>query len=176
MSNALNKLLGFIFFTATLALPMSASTVQRMELAQLVSAADNIVQGRVESVEARYEDRMIYTYVSVAIDDPIKGERRRTVLLRQMGGTIGAKTVSIAGMPQFKAGDQVIVFLKDRQNGTFDVVGLNQGKYDIADDYAVAHVSGVTVLDSKTGRMSDAGFIDKAPLETFKAKIRELMR
>ena len=77
-------------------------------------------------------------------------------------------------MPTFKSGDKVIVFLKSQQNGTFDVVGLNQGKYEIVDDYAVANVSGLTLLDPKTGRLTDAGFVEKAPLEAFKAKIRGL--
>jgi hypothetical protein len=164
-----------IFIALLLAAPLLASTVQKMELPDLVKAADSIVQGHVESVQARYENTMVYTYTSVAVDDPLKGDRRQTVLLKHPGGTIGAMTMFIAGMPQFKAGDQVIVFLKNRQDGTFDVIGLNQGKYDIVNDVAVANVSGVSVLDPKTGRMSE-GFVDKAPLETFKAKIRELAR
>jgi hypothetical protein len=153
-----------------------ATIVQRMELQQLVTTADSIVQGRVESVEARYEERTIYTYISLVVDDPIKGDRRRTVVLRQMGGRIGAKTLWIAGMPQFNPGDQVIVFLRNRQDGTFDVIGLNQGKYDIVNDYAVANVAGISILDPKTGLISEKGFVDKVPLETFKTKIRELMR
>jgi hypothetical protein len=165
-----------IVIGATLATSLFATTVQKMELQELVTISDSIVQGRVESVEARYEARMIYTYVSIVVDDPLKGERRRTVLLRHMGGNIGAKTIWIAGMPQFKVGEQVIVFLRNRQDGTFDVIGLNQGKYDVVNDSAVANVSGVTILDPKTGLTSDTGFVDKAPLEVFKAKIRELMR
>jgi hypothetical protein len=176
MSRKLRELYGLIFAVALLATPLLATTVQKMELSQLVAVSDNIVQGHVELVEARYEDRMVYTYVSVTVDDPLKGDRRRTVLVRQIGGRIGARTMWVAGMPQFKTGDQVIVFLKNRQDGTFDVIGLNQGKYDIVNDYAVANVSGVSVLDPKTGLMSDAGFVEKAPLETFKAKIRELVR
>jgi hypothetical protein len=165
-----------VVIMAMLATPVFATTVQKMELQQLVAASDSIVQGTVESVEARYEEKMIYTYVSIVVDDPLKGEQRRTVLLRQIGGTIGAKTVWISGMPQFRAGQQVIVFLRNRQDGTFDVIGLNQGKYDIIDDNAVANVSGVTILDPKTGLMSERGFVEKAPLLAFKAKIRELMR
>ncbi len=171
-----HRLIGFAFSAAILTVPLFATTVEKMELPRLVSASDNIVQGRVESVEARYENRLLYTYISVVVDEPIKGERRRTVLVRQLGGRLGAKTMWIAGMPQFKTGDQVIVFLKNRQDGTYDIIGLNQGKYDIVDNYAVSHVSGVNVLDPKTGLMSEAGFVEKAPLETFKAKIRELMR
>ena len=176
MNRQINQLGPLILVVAILATPLFATTVRRMELPQLVSASDNIVQGRVESVEARYEGNMVCTYVSVAVDDPLKGDRRRTVLVRQLGGRIGAKTIWIAGMPQFKTGDQVIVFLRNRRDGTFDVIGLNQGKYDIVDGAAVANVSGVTILDPKTGLMSDAGFVEKAPLDAFKAKIRELVR
>ena len=176
MSHELRRSIGLMLALAVLSSPLSATTVQKMELPELVSISDNIVQGRVESVEARYEDKMVYTYISVIVDDPLKGDRRRTVLLRQLGGRIGAKAVRIAGMPEFRTGDEVIVFLRNRQDGTFDVVGLNQGKYDIVDSVAVANVSGVSVLDPKTGQMSEGGFINKAPLEAFKAKIRELVR
>jgi hypothetical protein len=170
------KMTRFILVIAIAAVPCIGSTVQKMELPALVKVADSIVQGHVESVEARYENKMVYTYTSVAVDDPLKGERRQAVLLKHPGGTIGAMTMEIAGMPQFKAGDAVIVFLRNRQDGTFDVIGLNQGKYDIVNDVAVSNVSGVSILDPKTGLMSDAGFVEKAPLETFKAKIRELAR
>jgi hypothetical protein len=159
-----------------LAAPLFASTVQKMELPELVKASDSIVHGHVESVQARMEGRMVYTYTSVVVDDPLKGDRRQNVLLKHPGGSIGAMRMFVAGMPQFKAGDQVIVFLKNRQDGTYDVIGLNQGKYDVVNDFAVANVSGVSILDPKTGVMSDAGFVDRAPLETFKAKIRELAR
>ena len=70
----------------------------------------------------------------------------------------------------------MIVFLRNRHDGTFDIAGLNQGKYDIDNEFAVANVSGVTMVDPKTGLMSDHAFVDKAPLESFKAKIRELVR
>ena len=158
------------------AAPLFATTVPKMELAQLVTTADSIVQGHVDSVESRWEDKLAYTYVSITVDDPLKGDRRRTVLVRQLGGKIGALNLTVSGMPKFSAGDQVIVFLKSMRNGTFDVVGLNQGKYEIVDDYAVANVSGLTLLDPKTGQLTDAGFVQKAPLEAFKAKIRGLVQ
>jgi hypothetical protein len=176
MSHRLHRLLRWIPAGLLLAAPVLATTVQKMELPQLVSASDNIVQGRVESAEARFESNRIYTYVSIVVDEPLKGERRRAVLLKQPGGTLGARRTWIAGMPQFNPGDEVIVFLRDRRDGTFDVTGLNQGKYDIVGNLAVANVSGVAILDPKTGLISDSGFVDKAPLETFKARIRELVR
>ena len=176
MRHQLRKLSQFVLAIAIAAVPCLASTVQKMELQELGKTSDSIVHGHVESVQARFENKMVYTYTLVAVDDPLKGDRRQTVLLKHPGGTIGAMTMFFAGMPQFKAGDQVIVFLKNRQDGTFDVIGLNQGKYDVVNDVAVSNVSGVSLLDPKTGLMSDAGFVAKAPLEAFKAKIRELAR
>ena len=168
--------LQWILIAAIMAAPLFATTVKKMDLPELVTTADSIVQGRVDSVESRWEEKLAYTYVSVTVGDPLKGERRRTVLIRQLGGKIGALNVTVAGMPRFKAGDQVIVFLKAQQNGTFDVVGLNQGKYEIVDDFAVANVSGLTLVDPKTGQLIDAGFVERAPLEAFKAKIRGLVQ
>jgi hypothetical protein len=159
-----------------IAAPLFATTVLKMDLQALVSASDSIVQGRVESVEARWESNLAFTYTSVTVDEGLKGAPRRAVLIRQPGGKIGALRVQVAGMPQFRTGDQVIVFLKARADGTFDVVGLNQGKYDIDQNTAVAHISGLTLLNGTTGRMEEAGFVDKAPLDVFKAKIRELVK
>jgi hypothetical protein len=176
MSRKLGQLRKLILVMGLLATPVFATTVQKMELPDLVSLSDSIVQGHVESVESRWENKMVYTYTSVAVDDPLKGERRRTILLRHQGGRVGALNVLIAGMPHFNKGDQVIVFLRNRQDGTFDLIGLDQGKYDIVNDVAVANVSGVSIMDPKTGQISEAGFMDKAPLEAFKAKIRELVR
>ena len=178
MSRELRQLHGLILGIAVVvaAVPAFATTVQRMELPALVSASDAIVQGRVESVEARWENNLAYTYTSVTVDDPLKGDRRRAVLIRQLGGKIGNLNVTVSGMPQFKQGDQVIVFLKGRRDGTFDVVGLNQGKYEIVNDTAIANVSGLTLVNEKTGRLEEAGFVDKAPLEAFKTKIRGLVK
>jgi len=170
------KLPSITLSTMIFATPLFATTVMKMDLPALVSTSDSIIKGRIESVEARYEERRVFTYVSVTVDDPLKGERKSTILIKQPGGTIGERTEWVAGMPRFKAGAQVILFLRNRQDGTFDVVGLNQGKYEIMDDYAVANVSGVSMMDPRTGLVSDAGFIQKNPVETFKAKIRELVR
>lgn len=176
MSRRLRGLVLVAALAAMQSMPFMATTVKRMDLPELVAASDSIIQGRVDSVEARWEDNLAYTYVSVSVVDPLKGERRRSVLIRQVGGKIGALSVTVSGSPAFRNGDQVIVFLKGQTGATFHVVGLNQGKYEIVEDFAIANVSGLTLLDPKTGQLSDAGFVDKAPLEAFKTKIRGLVR
>jgi hypothetical protein len=159
-----------------LAAALRATTVKKMELTEMVSVSDAIAHGTVESVESRWEDQSIYTYTSIRVDENLKGGPRRALLIRQAGGTVGSLVLNIPGMPQFKHGDQVIVFLRDRKNGTFDVIGMNQGKYDIRNDVAMTNAAGMTLLDPKTGKATDAGGFQKQPVEAFKAKIRELVR
>jgi hypothetical protein len=84
--------------------------------------------------------------------------------------------MSIAGVPQFKSGETAIVFLKRQDDGTFQIVGMNQGLYEIVEDFAVSNLFGVDLLDSNTGEISKSLIGGRAPLEQLKAKIKELLR
>ena len=103
----------------------------RMELPQLVKQSDSIVQGHVDDVSVQWDStrNIALTSITITVDDPMKGERRRSIVIRQIGGKVGALTMGVSGMPQFEKGEQVIVFLKMQSDGTFMVLGLNQGKY-----------------------------------------------
>src|SRR5204862_3265605 len=130
-----------VLLAAILAAPAFATTVVKLDLAQLVQRADMIVEGQVEAVYSQWDERqrLVFTYVSIRVDDPLKGERRQTVLIRQIGGTAGTIQMSVAGVPQFKRGEMAIVFLKRQDDSTFQVVGMNQGLYEIVEDLAVSN-------------------------------------
>ena len=170
------KLFKMVMIAAVLASPALASTVKKMDLQELVKVSDAIAQGTVESVETRWEDKSIYTYTSIRVDESIKGGPRRAYLVRHAGGTIGALTLDAAGTPKFNQGDQMVVFLRDRKDGTFDVVGLGQGKYDIVGNDVMTNVSGMTLVEPLTGRLLEGGPADRKPLASFKTQIRGLMR
>lgn len=170
------KLSQIVLLAALLAAPLFATTVKRMELPELVSSSDAIAQGTVESNETRWENKSIVTYTSIRVDEAIKGGPRRALLIRQPGGTIGNLTLHAPGTPQFTQGSQVIVFLRDRKDGTFDVVGLGQGKYDIQENFAITNTAGVSLADPKTGHMIEGGAVDRKPLDAFKTQIRGLAR
>lgn len=157
--------------------PAASSIVVAMDLEDLVAESDSIVQGVVESVTSEWDNdkKLIFTYASIRVDDPLKGERFRTLMIRQMGGRIGALMLSVPGIPEFDEGVGVIVFLKNAGNGTFHVVGLNQGRYVIDEDFAVSNVSGVDLVSPKTGLVTGASIVRRVGLEEFKAKIRELV-
>jgi hypothetical protein len=170
--------IGIALITAMLAAPAFATTVAKLSLEQLVQGADLIVQGQVQSVYSQWdrERRLVFTYVSIRVEDPLKGERRQSVLIRQIGGTAGTIQMSVAGMPQFKSGERALVFLKRQDATTFQVVGMNQGLYRIVEDSAVSNSSGLDLLDTKTGEITKPRIGVRAPLEQLKTRIRELIR
>jgi len=159
-----------------IAAPLGASVVELMDLEALVSGSDSIVEGVVEGVTSRWEEDRIYTYATVRIDDPLKGDRTRTLTIRQLGGQVGSLVAIVPGMPQFEAGDQAILFLKGAGNGTYYVVGMNQGRYLINDNVAVSNLTGVDLVDAKTGAPRGTSSVRRVEVERLKAQIRELLR
>jgi hypothetical protein len=172
------KLIGIALMVAILAAPALATTVVRLNLEQLVQRADLIVQGQVQSVYCQWDEerRLVFTYISIRVDEPLKGERRQWVLIRQVGGSMGTIRMSVAGVPQFKSGEMAIIFLKSQDDSTFQVVGMNQGLYEIVEDVAVSNVFGVDLFDSKTGQITKPLVGGRTPLEQLKTQIRELLR
>jgi hypothetical protein len=156
----------------------TATTVMKLDLPQLVKESDTIVQGRVDQVSSQWDaaTKQIFTYVAVNVEEPVKGERRSVVTIRQLGGSIGAMNMSIVGMPRFAQNDEVLLFLKSNGDGTYHVVGLGQGKYAVANDVAVSNLSGVDLVDHNMHEIASGTLIDREPLESFKAKIRGLMK
>ena len=154
------------------------TTVLKMDLPALVQESDSIVQGQVERMDALWDAqrKTIFTYISVKVHEPLKGEPGRTILIRQIGGKVGTMNLSISGMPVFRNGEEVILFLKRNPEASYHVVGLSQGKYDIGSDFAVANVSGIELIDKKTGEAIDGGVVTREPLENFKSRIRRLVK
>ena len=174
----MRNLIGMALMVTILAATTFATTVVKLDLEQLVERADLIAQGQVQSVYCQWDEalRLVFTYISILVDDPFKGERGQFVLIRQIGGTVGTIQMSVAGVPRFRSGETVIVFLKRQTKSTFQVVGMNQGLYEITEDFAVSNVSGVDLLDSKTGEITRPVIGGRIPLEQLKTKIRELVR
>ena len=177
-------------------MPVLGTTVPKMDLQALVDGSDRILQGKVEATEVQVDAslNLPFTIVRVRVDDPIcqrpaagvrcsatAGDRRQTIFLKHVGGrrmTPSGPVATIAsGIPQFHIGDNVILFLKelpDRAN--FQVVGLGQGKYDVIDEVAVSNVSGMDLIDPKTGKVLPTAFAERAPVDALKSKIRELVK
>lgn len=138
--------------------PVWATTLLYADLPQLTHKSESIVRGTVTSVEARWSaDRSrIVTEVQVQVAERLKGSPPETVILIHPGGVVGDIGQHVAGVPEFQAGEDVVLFLESHGGAAFRVSGFSQGKYRLArneDGVLMAHpgfLGSARVLDPVT--------------------------
>ena len=133
----------FVLFSL-LALPLSATTVQRLDLAGLVGTAHAIVVGTVlESATCWSPDgRLILTRHTLQVSETLKGTAGGMLDVTTIGGTIGDQTLYVSGMPVFTTGEEAVVFLElSGRHST--VVGMGQGKFSVVDGFVANSIAGL---------------------------------
>src|SRR5712692_4759414 len=123
-----------------------AASVARADIApawsddQLAQFSSAIVSGRVTdvSVGRDVQTGAIYTYVTLAVDEALKGDvPERTIVIKELGGLIGNTGLAVAEQALFSRGEDVLVFLETRpRDGTLYTTALWQGKWTLGRDGA----------------------------------------
>lgn len=124
-----------------LAAPVFASQVRPVNLEQMTDRAAKIFEGRcVETSVTR--DPQIGREVLTAtfeVGRTVKGEVGSTITVRMLAGAgqeAGARE-GTAGMPRFRPGDDVVLFLYGESDlGLSSPVGLGQGRFSVIEDKA----------------------------------------
>ena len=148
-----------------------ATTVERMDLDDLVSKSDKIVVGKISNSRTYWggNGKIILTTYTVEVEESIKGQALRTVELTTIGGKIGNLELRVSGMPAFEKGENAVLFIEN--SGSYStVVGLSQGKFSVTKGEVSNNVSGLEFSDGRPGANL------KMPLDTFKRQIRSLVR
>jgi hypothetical protein len=162
-----------------LAAPAAASTFVKMNMRELLAESAAVVQGEVLSVNSFWNETgmVIVTEALVRVEETVIGDAPTVVRVRTFGGTVGGFTIEAHGFPEFRAGERLLLFVGDEEDGGFArVAGYRQGQYRIGHDRAGAEVAIPTfeadhaVLIGPDGRQS-------APprpylLEDFKGMVR----
>lgn len=119
---------------------MAFGAVIKKELSEFTAEADLIVVGEVKKIESRWNPgETIFTYVTIATEQFLKGSAGKEVTLRFPGGEVGGIGLKVSDTPNFKLGEKVKVFLKGKD--IYDIVGLSQGKYTILDEEVFKPIS-----------------------------------
>lgn len=153
----------------------TATTVQKFTLSDLAKKSETIVRATVEDQSARWDagHKEIYTFITLHVLDAVKGAKgENTITIRQLGGTVDNVVSTVPGMPNFKKGEEVVVFLSNKDSAGYPwVMGLQQGKYTVTTDAnGVKHVRneivGLQTL-SPNGKVDDAKTSTEQPLQSF---------
>jgi hypothetical protein len=119
------------------AVPASATSVRRMTLEQTTTAADRIVFARVESARSYWEGTRIWTEVTLAVGDTLKGDHAARLTFVQLGGRVERPVplaMTVAGAPVHRAGDEGYFFLEPGEAGRRVIVGLHRGHVPLRHD------------------------------------------
>ncbi len=111
----------------------AATVILPADFITVVEGSDLIVAGRVVDVRSQLSpDQAIESFVTVVVDEMVKGQLARTVTFRTPNGTVGRYRRITVGAPEFQAGDRVVLFLRARLGGVPTLFGLSQGVYRVA--------------------------------------------
>ena len=114
-----------------------ATTLVKLDFADLVEQADQVVVGTVVLTQGYWEEtqRFIHTEVTLSVDRYLMGEGPSEIVLSTPGGTVGGRGMVAHGAATFEVGEQVLVFLTTWQDGTPKVLGYTQGKSSMIEDW-----------------------------------------
>lgn len=128
-----------------------ATTLRPLDAGQLVDRAELVFTGMVlgSEVVLTPEDAFPFTFVTFRVDEVLKGKvEGRQLTLRFPGGEVGGEWVVAVGMPEFEAGDEVLLFVRGNGSSSFSpVVGWEQGRLRFAREAR----SGRRILVDRTG-------------------------
>lgn len=135
-----------LFLFALLALTARAMSVVPPTFDELVAQADTVLRGTVTAVRAEEFDspqgRGVRTLVTFRIERTLKSialaSPADTVTLTFLGGTVGARTLRVVGMPTFTVGQRELVFVARNGEVLCPLVGLAHGRYHIVTDATTA--------------------------------------
>src|SRR5262245_9201659 len=114
--------------------PLGALTVLPATFEELVRESVSVVHGRVAEVRGRWtsDRRTIEPIVTLDVADVLKGNDVAATTFVAPGGQAGDRILVVPGAPVFRAGDDVVVFLRGRAPALPQPVGLALGVYRVA--------------------------------------------
>ena len=116
----------------------NATTVVPPTFEEMAERAELVFVGKVVGSEAEWQvagtNEAIFTLVEFYTEEILKGTAAASVKLRFLGGTVGGATLEVVGVPQFKAGDRVLLFVEGNGVQFCPLVGVYHGKFGVQKD------------------------------------------
>ncbi len=156
-----------------------ATTVKRMTTRDLVKTAHMIITGKVISNETLSDPgpTNVRTLTRIAVHQALKGQVGTEITVTGMGGIVGNLAFNWPGVPRFKEGEEVLLFLERDPSGPTIVSGLEQGRFTIATDprgkkFITRNLADLTLVGGKGGSIFLTG---KMSLENYQKEINAIL-
>ncbi len=125
-------LLFFFFLPET----EGSAQVKKMSANDLTDASTAVLYGKCTKLKSEWnqDKSIIYTYVTIAPEEYIKGNLGAQAVIAVPGGQVGNIIYEVSEMPVFIEGEEVVAFVRTNPAGKNLVTGGYQGKMKIEKD------------------------------------------
>jgi hypothetical protein len=164
---------------------LEASTIRHLTLEAMAVRADQIFTGEVVGVTSQLNARRtgIHTFVTIEVDEYLKGGRRSLLTLRFLGGEAEGYRLVVPGSPVFHIGEEVLVFSDGGAGRIPGVLGMAAGKFTLSRDPASGEqrlrrsLAGLTVEGADGAPLDPAAAVsaDPASLDEVRRVVREAL-
>ena len=142
---------------AASAIPLSAATLERLSLDDMIAKSTAIVRATVTGVKTEFTGRDIFTHYQIQVSERFKGPTQKTFDIRVPGGSYGTYHQTAVGSPVLTAGSEYVLFLWTSKSGVTWITGMTQGLFQLGGDTAgdptaSRAASGELMLDPATAR------------------------
>jgi hypothetical protein len=163
---------------ALCAIVANATTLVRLDFDRLVGESVAIARVRCLGSESRWDHGELWTETRFAVIEREKGLLPSVLKVRMLGGSDGALHSHVDGVPTFRAGEEVYLFLWGTNTETYRVLGWSQGAFRIARNKSTGAESVTqdsaadSVFNAKTREFRREG-LRNMPVAAFQAKLRQ---
>jgi hypothetical protein len=157
-------------------LNLTATTFIRVSPEKLAEVSTLVVRARCVGSAVQVRGGEIWTITSFEVRETWKGSAPAVIRTRLLGGRTAQLTSYVSGVPRFRAGEEVVMFLAPIRGGEYSIVSWAQGTFRIHRDPATSGL----VVTQDTASYQDPNSLSMAfegravrnlPLEDFHRRI-----
>lgn len=162
--------------------PAHGSTFVMLDEAQLAARSVAAVHGTVTAIESTLDRASggVHTYVHIARAGLFYGALPAgDIVLRETGGSAGGTSEWVYGNPEYKVGEEVLVFVSAAADGALHTTAMAMGKFHLTRDDHGALIAqrdlgeGAAVWDPSTGELTENPGPEEYPLDGMRAALRD---
>jgi len=156
------------------------TTLEKMPVERMADLAQVIARVVCVSNLTRWDAGEIWTFTTFDVAETWKGLATDRVTVRLIGGTVGSLTSTVSGVPRFRTGEEVILFLERTARRDFTVVSWQQGTFRVGRDprsgaeIVTQDTAAFETFDAQTRQFKASGIRD-LPLDLFRAQVRSAL-
>jgi hypothetical protein len=172
----------WVLFLAGIALAAAvanSTTLARMSFDEMAQKSSAVARLRCQSSASYWDSGELWTDTRFEVVERIKGLLGASVTVRMLGGRADGFTSHVGGVPAFRAGEEVYLFLWGKAGEPYRVLGWSQGTFRIIRDTGtgaekITQESASANFDRRT-RQFHADGIRGMALAAFQEKLRQAL-